>query len=51
MTGSGASTTMLPPSLLEDRLTTLSISPADSYLYDPEDDDRCSVSTLENIDV
>jgi len=58
MTGSGASTTStLPPSLLVERLATLSVSSGDSFsLYDPEDDDddddedRCSISTLENFE-
>jgi len=51
MTGSGASTTTLPPELLADRLETLSVSSGDSYyLYDTDDDDRCSISTLENVD-
>jgi len=53
MTGSGASTTTLPPSLLVDRLETLSVSSGNSfYLYDPNDDeeDRGSISTLENVD-
>ena len=52
MTGSGASTTTLPAALLVDRLATLSVSSGDSFcLYDPEDDeDRCSISTLENVD-
>jgi len=52
MTGSGASTTTLPPALLVDRLATLSVSSGDSFcLYDSEDDeDRCSISTLENVD-
>ena len=52
MTGSGTSTTTLPPGFLEDRLASLSVSSGDSfYLDDPEvDDDRCSISTLENVD-
>lgn len=53
MTGSGASTTMLPAGLLNDRLAALSVSSGDSFcLYDPDDDDddRCSISTLENVE-
>ena len=51
MTGSGTSTTTLPPDLLNDRIAALSVSSGDSFcLYDPEDDDRCSISTLENAD-
>jgi len=53
MTGSGASTSTLPPGLLNDRLASLSVSSGGSFsLYnlDDDDDDRCSISTLENVD-
>lgn len=53
MTGSGTSTSTLPPELLDDRLATLSVSSGDSFFLDDDDDDdddRCSISTLENVE-
>jgi len=52
MSGSGTSTSMLPVGAFDDRLASLSVSSGDSFfLYDQDDDDdRCSISTLENVD-
>ena len=51
VTASRTSTTTLPPELLDDRLATLSVSSGDSFFLDcDDDDDRCSISTLENME-